>query len=142
MQNSSVEVFRRSLDLLVAKDMAGYVQLFAEDTVVEYGFPPPGWPKRMSGRAEVDGRLSNFPDFLRIEEVRDLKVHKTTDPEVVVAELVLAGIVTATGKPYESRYIQVVTVRGGQIVHFRDYWNPLLALELMPNDHGSRVTPA
>ncbi|SDQ04086.1 nuclear transport factor 2 family protein [Quadrisphaera sp. DSM 44207] len=137
MSSTAVEVFQQGLDLLVARDMNGFVDLFAEDAVVEYAFAPPGWPQQLHGRAQVQRQLGDFPAFLEIQRVEDLTVHETTDPEVVVAEFTLAGVVTATGEPYASRYIEVVTVRGGRFVHYRDYWNPMLALDLMPHGHGS-----
>lgn len=55
----------------------------------------------------------------------DLKVRETSDPEVVVAEYQLNGEVIQTGKEFSFTYIMVVTVRGGEIVHSRDYSNPL-----------------
>ncbi|MBL4733431.1 MAG: hypothetical protein JKY82_12710 [Rhizobiaceae bacterium] len=34
-----------------------------------------------------------------------------------------------TGARYDQNYISVVRVQGGRIVHYRDYWNPLILLE-------------
>jgi len=36
-----------------------------------------------------------------------------------------------TAKPYEMRYIAVITVRGGEIRHYRDYWSPAAAADVM-----------
>ena len=58
-------------------------------------------------------------------------MHESTDPEVAVTEFEARGTVVGTGRPYRMRYIAVVTARGGQIVHYRDYWNPLAAAEAM-----------
>jgi ketosteroid isomerase-like protein len=55
----------------------------------------------------------------------------TQDPEVIVAEIDATGFVVATGRPYELRYIAVLTIREGLIVSYRDYWNPLAAQELL-----------
>jgi ketosteroid isomerase-like protein len=57
-------------------------------------------------------------------------VHQSTDPDVLIAEFDAEGVVVATGKPYRASYIAVITTRDGEIVHYRDYWNPLLAQEL------------
>lgn len=130
------QVFQRGLDYLIAHDMVAYTDLFADDCYVEYAFPPPGWPRELRGSAEVRAQLLEFPDSLQIQLVRDLVVRETDDPEVIVAEFVLAGRVTATDEPYESRYIEVITVRDGQIAQLVDYWNPLVALSVMPQGHG------
>ncbi|WP_422773667.1 nuclear transport factor 2 family protein [Plantactinospora sp. WMMC1484] len=135
MPTRAAQFYRDSIDLLTQRRMHEFVDLFAEDAVVEYAFPPKGWPAFLHGREAVRGALGNFPDFLRIEYAKNVTIHETTDPEVIIGEFILGGTVTATGQPYESRYIEVVRVRDDQFVEFRDYWNPMLALELMPNGH-------
>jgi ketosteroid isomerase-like protein len=35
----------------------------------------------------------------------------------------------ARGAPYENIYVAVVVVRDGAITGYRDYWNPLAALD-------------
>lgn len=135
MASHAAEFYRNSIDLLTERRMQEFVDLFAEDAVVEYAFPPEGWPQFLNGREEVRGALGNFPDFLRIEYAKDITIHETTDPEVLIGEFILGGVVSTTGEPYESRYIEVARVRDDQFVEFRDYWNPLLAVKLMPHGH-------
>ena len=50
---------------------------------------------------------------------------------MLVAEFTASGVVVATGRPYRLRYIAVLTIRGGHIVHYRDYWNPQAAQDLL-----------
>jgi ketosteroid isomerase-like protein len=57
-------------------------------------------------------------------------VHETADPAVIVTEFTASGVVVATGRPYQLRYIAVLTIRDGRIMHYRDYWNPLAVREL------------
>ena len=57
-------------------------------------------------------------------------VHQSTDPDVVIAEFEAEGVVVATGEPYRAAYIVVVTTRDGEIVSYRDYWNPLMVQDL------------
>jgi ketosteroid isomerase-like protein len=51
----------------------------------------------------------------------NVRVHQTTDPEVVVAEFEYAGTVLATGEPFTVPAIFVLRVRDGLIVESRDY---------------------
>lgn len=111
--------------------MAGFVALFADDAVLEFPFAPPGQPSRVTGHAEIHNYLINYPDLLDVHEIRDVVVHETGDPEVIVVEFVASGLVVATGRPYELRYIAVLTIRDGHLVRYRDYWNPLAAQELL-----------
>lgn len=37
----------------------------------------------------------------------------------------VVGRLVKTGSPFDMTYIAVVTVEGGLITSYRDYWNPL-----------------
>src|SRR6184192_3007068 len=93
--------------------------------------PGPGYPTRLEGRDAIREYLRDYPNLLDIREVTAKTVHETADPAVVVAEFTVAGVVVATGKPYELSYIAVITVEDGEIRHYRDYWSPLAAAELL-----------
>jgi uncharacterized protein len=131
MAQTPTDVFRRGVALLLAKDMPGFIGLFADDAVMEFPFAPPGRPGRLDGRAAVHDYLIGYPDLLDVREVRDVTLHRTDDPEVIVVEFAANGLVVATGRPYEVRYVAVLTVRDGRIAHYRDYWDPLRAQELL-----------
>ncbi|MEV6713430.1 nuclear transport factor 2 family protein [Lentzea sp. NPDC051208] len=125
-----MDLIPRALQLLLDKDMIGFAGLWAEDGVAEFPFAPPGWPTRLEGRAAVEDYVRDYPKMLDIRSFPRQVVHQSTDPDVVIAEFEAEGVVVATGKPYRASYIVVVTTRDGEIVSYRDYWNPLLAQEL------------
>src|SRR5207302_8856465 len=121
------ELFEQGLKSIFAKDMTAFSDLWAVDGVLELPFAPPGYPRRLDGRAAVHEHLRDYPKVFDVRELADLTVHETTDPEVIVAEFEIAGVRLRSGTPYRSRYIAVITVRDNEIVHYRDYWNPLAA---------------
>jgi uncharacterized protein len=123
--DTSADVFHRGTQFLLAKDMAAFIALFAEDAVMEIPFAPPGRPNRLVGRKAVHDYLIDYPSLLDVHHITDVTLHRTTDPDVIVAEFTADGLVIATGQPYDQRYVTVMTVRNGQVVHYRDYWNPL-----------------
>ncbi|MGP3950991.1 nuclear transport factor 2 family protein [Streptomyces sp. 7N604] len=123
-------VFRHGMDLLLAKDIAGWVDLWAEDGVIEFPFAPPGAPRRLEGRAAVQAYMAHYPDHIDLAALPYLEVHRTEDPEVVIVEMRAEGRAVATGKPFASSYIAVVTIKDGLFTHYRDYWDPLAALEI------------
>ncbi|GAA1023885.1 MULTISPECIES: nuclear transport factor 2 family protein [Amycolatopsis] len=120
-----------ALDLLVQHDMAGFVQLFAEDAVLEFPFAAPSEPKRVEGRAALAEYLRDYPNLFDVREVAAKRVHQTTDPEVSIAEFELAGIAVATQKPYRLGYVVVLTVRDGLIHRYRDYFSPLAVIDVL-----------
>ncbi|MFC5834104.1 nuclear transport factor 2 family protein [Nonomuraea insulae] len=127
----ATELVDHALKLLLDKDMAAFADLWAEDGAIEFPFAPPGYPPLVEGRAAIREYMRGYPDILDVREIVEQTVHQSVDPEVVIAEFEAAGIVVRTGKPYRLRYIAVITVRDGEIQHYRDYWNPLAAAELM-----------
>ena len=125
------ELVEHALELLLAKDMAAFAGLWAEDGILEFPFAARGYPPRLDGRAAVADYLRGYPDVLDVREIPAKMLHQTDDPDVVIAEFEAAGIVVATGQPYTMRYIAVITVRDGEIARYRDYWSPLAATEAM-----------
>jgi ketosteroid isomerase-like protein len=99
--------------------------LLADDVVIEAPFAPPGRPRRFQGRAEflafAAPERAAFP--ARFDEVRDVVIHDTADPEVIVVEYELAGTLTTTGRRAAAPFIGVLRVRDGKIVHWREYQN-------------------
>lgn len=58
---------------------------------------------------------------MRFDEFRTIAVHQTADPQVIVAEYELSGTLTTTGKSETAAFVVVLTARGGQVVHWREY---------------------
>lgn len=117
-----LEVLERRRQLVIARDMDSFADLFAEDGVIEVPFATEGLPDRLQGREAI--RDYSARAGRRAMEISDLhirQVHRSVDPEVVIVELVSVGRVTTTGQPFEVPCIQVFRIRDGQIVLFRDY---------------------
>jgi ketosteroid isomerase-like protein len=125
------ELVEHALDLLLKHDMAGFAGLWAEDGVVEFPFAAAGYPPRVEGREAIADYLRDYPNLLDIRAVTAKTVHETADPAVVVVEFSVAGVAVATQNPYELSYIAVITVEDGEIRHYRDYWSPLAAAEIL-----------
>lgn len=126
-----VDVVDRAMELLLAHDMTGFAALWAVDGTMEFPFAPGGYPERLEGRAAVAGYLRDYTDHVDLRAITSRTVHRTADPEVVVVEFEVDGIAVRTGRPYRMRYISVITVRGGEITGYRDYWSPVAAAEAL-----------
>ncbi|MDQ7802491.1 nuclear transport factor 2 family protein [Amycolatopsis sp. A133] len=94
--------------------------LYAEDAVVEHPQAVPR-PTRITGRATVHERFTGaLAGTLRLKR-KNVVVHETTDPEVIVAEYDYDAEAVATGRTIPAANIQVLRVRDGRIVNSRDY---------------------
>ncbi|WP_369390628.1 nuclear transport factor 2 family protein [Streptomyces sp. CG1] len=119
------DLYRHSLRLLLDKDIAGWVGLWAEDGVMEFPFAPPGWPGRLQGREAIAAYMRAYPDHIDLHEFPGLRIHRTAAPETIVVEMRGVGRLVETGAPFDMTYIAVVSVRDGRFTSYRDYWNPL-----------------
>ncbi|MYW47416.1 nuclear transport factor 2 family protein [Streptomyces sp. SID486] len=123
------DLFRHGLRLLLDKDVAAWAGLWSDDGVMEFPFAPPGWPARLEGREAVAAYMRAYPDHIDLRDFPALRIHETTEPETIVVEMRATGRLVRTDGPFDMTYIAVVSVRDGRITAYRDYWNPLAALE-------------
>lgn len=120
-----VDLFNRSLEAFLGKDMRAWADLCAEDVLVEFPFSPENLPSRLEGREAIFAYLQYYPTIIDIHEIDSVTVYETDRPESVVAEWSVKGHVIPNGNRYDMSYATFVTVRDGQIANYREYWNPL-----------------
>lgn len=112
-------VFLRLIDGITALRPEGLPQLYAEDAVVVHPFACPA--SRLEGREALRrhfARLEALPVELK---ARNVVVHETADPEVIITEFEYAGRNTDNGREFVVPNIFVLRVRDGHIVESRDY---------------------
>ena len=113
--------------------------MLADDAVMEFPYAPPGLPTRLDGKAAIGRHLKGLGDMIAFDRMGEPTILATTDPNVVVVEFEGFGHGVSTEEPYDQRYISVIRTDGGRIVHYRDYWNPLVVLRALK---GSAVVDA
>ena len=124
-----VDMLTTALGDRVTPGAQNFIELMSEDFVMEFPYARPGMPTRVEGRAAVLTHLMKVGGDVSVDSASNLVVHETTDPELVILEFDGHGRSVKTGEPYEQRYISVIRARGGKIVHFKDYWNPIQGLK-------------
>ncbi|MEU2392615.1 nuclear transport factor 2 family protein [Streptomyces sp. NPDC007369] len=134
---SPADLYRHSLRLLLDKNIPAWVDLWAEDGLMEFPFAPRGRPERLDGKEAVAAYMRDYPDHIELHDFPALRIHLTTDPETIVVEMRGVGRLVQTGAPFDMTYIAVVTVRDGHITSYRDYWNPLAVPETGTDFTGS-----
>jgi uncharacterized protein len=134
------EVFERLVGGVAGERWDELPGLYAEDTVVTHPFASPAEP--LIGREALRRHFAAAPGLGLELAVRDVVVHETTDPEVVIGEFAYEGRVTATGRRFRVPNVFVLRVRDGLIVESRDYADHLAlaaATGRLPSVTGSRA---
>jgi uncharacterized protein len=119
------DVLAQRRHLILSGDADAYADLFAPDGVIESPFAPPGAPSSLAGREAIrehSRRLMASP--VRLEDIEDVELYQTQDPEVVIVEVRAKATLTTTGRSFATTSIQIYRIREGQIVLFRDFANP------------------
>ena len=128
----SVESFstmlRKTLGDRIDADAGSFLEMMAGDGVMEFPYAPPGFPTRFDGRAAIARHLARLGDLIAFDRMSEPVVHPTADPNVVIIEFDGFGRGVATGEPYDQSYVSVIRTKAGRIIHYRDYWNPLVVL--------------
>lgn len=114
------EVFGQLLHGILDKRWDELPECYAEDAVVTFPFTMPE-PHRLVGREDVRRHFARARDLPLEFQARNVVVHDTADPEVIIAEFEYHGTVTTTGKPVRFHNIAVARVRDGRVVESRDY---------------------
>jgi len=99
----------------------------APEVVIETPFAPPNRQKRIEGKAAFLATTQADRESLpvRFEDVKNVVVHETADPEVVIAEYTITGTLLPSGASASADFITVARVRDGLIVHWREYQDGL-----------------
>lgn len=121
-----------ALDALLRGDVQPWVDMFHEDGVMEFPYAPPGWPRRLRGQQAIAAYLRPYPERISVERVLRREVHACGP--VAVAEFTCRSVARRTGVRFDMDYVGVFTVEQGKVRRYRDYWNPLVALEVMGGD--------
>jgi len=137
MNVTPAEVLARRRQLIMNGDADGFADLFAPDGVIETPFATlPGMPARQEGREtirELARQVMASP--LRLEDLEVVEFYETQDPEVVIVEMRTKGSITTTGRSFTATSIQVLRIRDGQIMLFRDFADPRILADVAAAAH-------
>jgi uncharacterized protein len=129
---SPTDVLAQRRRLTLSGDADGLADLYALDAVIEAPFAPPGAPSRLEGREairEYSRHVMALP--LRLDDYEVKELYQTQDPEVVIVEMRGKATLTTTGQSFATTSIQILRIREGQIVLFRDFANPRVLEDLI-----------
>ena len=125
------EMLRGALGDALAPEAVDFVDMFAETGVMEFPFAAPGGVTRIEGRPALIEYLAGLGTMIDIISMGKPVVHRTAGDDTVILEFTGEARGVASGKTYEQRYISVIKLSNGRIVHYRDYWNPLVVNQVV-----------
>ncbi len=118
-------------------DGEDFFDLLAEDVVFEFVVSVPGYPRRVEGRQRIIELFGDYDDYMSVRSADNLRVHRDPVSSVVVLEYEVHGEAVQTGRPYDNRFVSIVTVRGGKVTWWRDYLDPVAVFDAAGwPDHG------
>jgi uncharacterized protein len=126
------DVLARRRQLILDRDADGFADLFAPDGVIELPFTGlSSQPGRMEGRETIRENAHRvMASPLRLEDFEMVEFYQTQDPEVVIVEMRTKGTMTTTGRSFTATSVQILRIREGQIVLFRDFADPRVVEEV------------
>jgi uncharacterized protein len=108
-----------------------FFDLLAEDVTIDYVITVPGYPRHVEGRAAVAELYRPYGTAIILDRCFDLDVHHDAAKGTVVLEYASEGRIVATGRPYSNKYISVLTLRDGEVAHWRDYLDPIAVFDAL-----------
>src|SRR5262249_45410632 len=117
------DVLARRRHLTLNGHADGLADLVGPDAVLEVSVRrAPGAPARLEGREAIREYSRNvMASPLRLEDYEVAELYQTQDPEVVIAEIRAQATITTTGRPLAATSIQILRIREGRIVLWREF---------------------
>lgn len=122
MTRTPREAFLGVLTGVCERRLEDLPQFYAEQTNVIHPFDPqraPALRTREELREHFARGLAMRPEIRR--EPRNIRIHETSDPEVVIGEFEYHSTIVDTGETFDMPAIFVMRVHNGEIVESRDY---------------------
>jgi|GEM_PF-3346237 len=122
-----IERLVEALHALRDGNPAPWSAMFLNMGSMEFPYAPPGYPHRLEGAAAIADYMAGYPAQIRLGQITIDRVLR--DGDTRVAEFHAQAHALATGRDYVMHYVSIIEVVDGLIHTYRDYWNPLTALE-------------
>jgi ketosteroid isomerase-like protein len=131
----------RFLAAVVSPSPGDLADCYAERIVIEMPFASGLVPEHTeTTREELRARFASGVASRRYTALRDVRVHETADPDVLILEYRLDGTRLADGEQFTMAFVMVLTFRDGLIAHSRDYTDPIAGARALGRLAGLAAT--
>jgi uncharacterized protein len=136
MAEQNVDTARRFFDLLRAKDVETWGELWHELGKISVPYPPEGFPATIEGRAEILAGFRDLFDNFASFDPELTGVYPAADSDAVVVEYHVRAMLL-DGTEYTNDNIAVFLFQDGLIVDYHDYFDPRrfqVVVDALPGD--------
>jgi uncharacterized protein len=102
-----------------------WIDLWADDGVLEFPYAPAGRRRTYKGKADILAYMKQATAKFDVGSIEQMQIAPMLDPGVVVVELSFKAKMRANGAPYNQSPVVFFEVRQGKLRRHREYWNPL-----------------
>ena len=124
---------QRYLYLFSQQNWDEWIDLWADDGVLEFPFAPPGRRSRYVGKADILAYMkavaARMAGRVKSEGLDYFTVRPMREATTICLEMGVKGRVLETGAPYNQKYISIIETRDGKLSLFREYWNPIVSMD-------------
>ena len=128
-RNQTLEKAQSYLKLLQAQDWDKWINLWADNAILEFPFAPKNRPSIYRGKQDILTYMSSTTRSIVVESVAELKISLMLDPNKIVVELTINGHLKNNGATYNQQYVTFFEFESGKIKHYREYWNPVVSID-------------
>lgn len=146
LQQRNTQLVRDYYAAVARGDADAVAALWADDAIMDTVFSRPPMsprvaPPHMAGADVIRPFWRAFMATVRRNDITlELFDALAADPAWVVAR-VRTDMELGDGTPYRNQYHNLLRLRGGQIVEYYEYSNPLAILEAFGGDTAPRAAP-
>jgi uncharacterized protein len=126
-------ILQSYLSLFSQRRWDEWIDLWADDGVLEFPFAPSGRRHRYIGKPDILGYMKAVAERMgariKSEGLEYFHVHPMLDPSTICLEMGVKGRILETGAPYHQKYISIIEMKGGKVALYREYWNPIVSMD-------------
>jgi len=115
--------------LLAQQRLDEWIELWADDGVLEFPYAPAGRRRTYQGKADILAYMKHATGRVAADSVEYMRVFPMLDPDIAVVELSIKGRALANNAPYNQSFVIFFEVRDGKLRRHREYWNPLATID-------------
>ena len=127
------QMVQRYLYLFSQQSWDEWIDLWADDGVLEFPFAPAGRRSRYVGKPDILAYMKavavRMAGQIKSEGLDYFHMHPMLDPSAFCLEMAVRGRILETGAPYLQKYISIMEMRGKKLSLYREYWNPLVSMD-------------
>lgn len=126
-------LLQRYLYLFSQQRWDDWIDLWADDGVLEFPFAPSGRRGRYAGKPDILAYMKSvavrMASRIKTEGVDYFQIRPMLDPTMSCVEMGVKGRILESGAPYLQKYISIIETKAGKLSLYREYWNPLVSMD-------------